>query len=291
VKLIIQNKYGKFEMGGGKHSVARVINIVGLGLPTKETETITFSGEPGQLTKNVRDMSRTITLSFDFFGGQSEIEKLYKILYYPVELFFSFGDRERKITGRCINPEDVEKIMRQKFYKGIIQFVCDSPYFNDFENTNIAIFSRADQFPNISENGNWYVELPAIATVRTIRANVINNGEIDVYPIIHIYNTANQVALMSGFSGVIITNETTGAKIELDYSPSDGEEIIIDLALRRITSNLAGNIINYISDDTVLSDFILKTGENIISCENLSGLTSLSAIVEYTNNYAMAVVK
>jgi len=156
---------------------------------------------------------------------------------------------------------------------------------------NIAIFSRADQFPNISENGNWYVELPAIATVRTIRANVINNGEIDVYPIIHIYNTANQVALMSGFSGVIITNETTGAKIELDYSPSDGEEIIIDLALRRITSNLAGNIINYISDDTVLSDFILKTGENIISCENLSGLTSLSAIVEYTNNYAMAVVK
>ena len=291
MKLLMQNKFGKFEMGGGKHSVAHIINIVGLGLPTKETETITFSGEPGHLTKNVRDMSRTITISFDFYGGQREIERLYKMLYYPVELLFVFGDRSRKITGRCTNPEDVEKIIYQRLYKGVIQFVCDNPYFNDFHNTKIAVFNRTDQFPNISEDGKWYVQLPAVATVRTITANILNSGEIEVYPIIHIYNTASQIALLSDFSGIVITNETTGAKIELDYSPADGEEITINLALRKITSNIAGNIINYISDDTVLSDFVLKLGDNKITCENLTGSGNLSAIVEYTNNYAMAVVK
>ena len=291
MRLLIKNKYGEFEMGGGNHSVARIINIVGLGLPTKEPETITFSGQPGHMTKNVRDMGRTITISFDFYGGQKEIEKLYKILYYPVELLFSFGDKKRKITGRCINPEDIEKIIYQQFYKGVIQFVCDNPYFNDFYNTKIAVFNRADQFPNVSEDGNWYVELPAAATVRTITANILNSGEIEVYPIIHIYNSASQIALMSEFSGIMITNESTGAKIELDYSPADGEEITIDLALRRITSNISGSIIDYITDDTDLSKFILQLGDNKITCENLTGSGNLSAVVEYTNNYAMAVMK
>lgn len=285
MRLLIKNEYGKLEMGGGKHSAARIINIVGLGLPTKEVETITFSGEPGHLTKNVRDMSRTITISFDFYGGQREIERLYKMLYYPVELLFTFGTRQRKITGRCINPEDVEKIIYQRFYKGVIQFVCDNPYFSDFYNTNIAIFNRENQFPNISEDGNWYVKLPAVATVRTTTANIRNNGELAIYPIIHIHS------LGSDISGIKITNETTGAMIMLEHSLLDNEEITIDLASRKITSNISGNIINYISDDTDLSKFFLELGNNKINCENLTGSGNLSVVIEYTNNYAMAVVK
>ena len=100
-----------------------------------------------------------------------------------------------------------------------------------------------------------------------------------------------QTAPLNESNQIVITNESTGAKIELDYSPADGEEITIDLALRKITSNKAGNIVNYISDDTVLSEFFLKLGENIITCSNSSGSGSLSAIVEYTNNYVMAVLK
>ena len=289
MRVLIKNEHGTFEMGGGNHTAARIKNIVGLGLPTKETETITFSGEPGQLTKNIRDMSRTITISFDFYGGQKEIEKLYKILYYPVELFFTFGDRKRKIACRCINPEDVEKIIYQRFYKSVIQFVCDNPYFNDFHYTRIAIFNIEDQFPNVSENDKWYVQLPAVATVRTMTSNIFNSGEIKVYPIIHIYNSANQIALMSDFCGIVITNESTGAKITLEYTFADGEEITMDLASRKITSNIAGNIINYISDDTDLSTFFLQLGNNKVTCENLSGSGDLSVIIEYTNNYAMAV--
>lgn len=290
MKMIIKNEFGSFELGGGNNSLARIQSIVGLGLPTKEVERVNFSGQPGQSTKSVRDMSRTITVSFDFNGGQQEIERLYKILYRPVELLFIFGTRRRKISARCINPQEVESIIYQKLYECAIQFVCDNPYFNDFYNTKIAVFNRTDQFPNISEDGKWYVQLPAVATVRTITANILNSGEIEVYPIIHIYNTASQIALLSDFSGIVITNETTGAKIELDYSPADSEEITINLALRKITSNIAGNIINYISDDTVLSDFVLKLGDNKITCENLTGSGNLSAIVEYTNNYAMAVL-
>lgn len=291
MKMIIKNEFGSFELGGGCNSSARIQSIVGLGLPTKEPERINFSGQAGQLTKSVRDLSRTITVAFDFNGCQKEIERLYKILYYPVELVFTFGTRRRKISARCINPQEVESIMYQKLYRYAIQFVCDNPYFSDFYNTKIAVFNRENQFPNVSEEGNWYVQLPAVATVRTIAANILNSGEIGVYPIIHIYNSAGQIALMSEFSGIIITNESTGAKIELDYSPADGEEITIDLASRKITSDISGNIINCISDDTNLSKFFLELGNNKITCENLTGSGNLSAVVEYTNNYAMAVVK
>lgn len=291
MKMIIKNEFGSFELGGGNNSSARIESIVGLGLPTKEPERINFSGQAGQLTKSVRDLSRTITVAFDFNGGQKEIERLYRILYHPVELLFTFGTNKRKIAARCINPQEVESIMYQKLYRYAIQFVCDNPYFNDFYNTKIAVFNRADQFPNVSEGGNWYVQLPAVATVRTITANIINSGEIEVYPIIHIYNSAGQIALMSEFSGIMITNESTGEKIELDYSPADGEEITIDLAKRKITSNTSGSIIDYITDDTDLSKFILQLGDNKITCENLTGSGNLSAIVEYTNNYAMAVMK
>ncbi len=291
MKMIIKNEFGSFELGGGCNSSARIQSIVGLGLPTKEVERVNFSSQPGQSTKSVRDLSRTITVAFDFNGGQKEIERLYRILYHPVELLFTFGTRKRKISARCINPQEVESIMYQKLYRYAIQFVCDNPYFNDFHNTKIAVFNRADQFPNVSEDGNWYVQLPAVATERTITANILNSGEIEVYPIIHIYNSAGQIALMSGFGGIMITNESTGAKIILEYSPADGEEITIDLAKRKITSNTSGSIIDYITDDTDLSKFILQLGDNKITCENLTGSGNLSAIVEYTNNYAMAVMK
>ena len=128
MKMVIKNEFGSFELGGGCNSSARIQSIVGLGLPTKESERINFSGQAGQLTKSVRDLSRTITVAFDFNGGQKEIERLYRILYHPVELLFTFGTRRRKIYARCINPQEVESIMYQNLYRYAIQFVCDNPF-------------------------------------------------------------------------------------------------------------------------------------------------------------------
>lgn len=290
MKVVIKNKHGSFEMGGGRHPTARILNISGMGLPIKEANTVTFAGQPGHTTENTRDLSRTITISCDFSGSQSEIERLYKILYRPVELWFTFGSRRRKITGICINPEDVERIIYQHEYSLVMQFVCDNPYFNDFYNTKIEIFQRADQFPNVLDGESWYIQLPAIATVRTVAATIHNKGDTDIYPIIHIYNLAATTASDTGKYGIVVTNNTNNAKITLNYDPQPGEEITVDLPKRKIYSNINGVITNKISDDTVLSDFVLDLGENVLSCTNLSGTGDISVIVEYTNNYAMAVI-
>lgn len=290
MKVIIKNKYGSFEMGGGYHRIANIKNISGLGPPIKEASTVTFAGQPGHITEKTRDLSRTITISCDFVGGQQEIERLYKILYYPVELWFTFGSRRRKINGICINPEDIESIIYQRKYSLVMQFVCDNPYFNDFYSTNIDVFQRANQFPNVLDGENWYIQLPAVATERTVTASIYNKGETIIYPIIHIYNFAPTTASDTGKYGIVITNDTNNAKIILNYNPQPGEEITVDLPKRKIHSSINGVITNKISDDTVLSDFVLDLGENILSCTNLSGTGDISVIVEYTNNYAMAVI-
>lgn len=291
MKVIIKNKYGKFEMGGGKHPTARILNISGLGLPVKEANTVTFAGQPGHTTESIRDLSRTITISCDFCGGQKEITRLYRMLYHPVELWFTFGEHRRKINGICINPEDVEKIMYQREYSLVMQFVCGNPYFNDFYNTKIKVFQRLDQLPNVLDGENWYIQLPAVATRRIITAAVFNKGDTIIYPIIHIGNSHATTATDTGEYGILINNNTNNAKIMLNYNPQPGEEITVDLPLRKITSSINGVITNKISDDTVLSDFVLELGENMLSCINLSGTGDVSVTVEYTNNYAMAVVK
>jgi len=290
MRVEIKNQYGSFEMGGGNHSTARIENITGLGLPIKESNTITFAGQPGQMTESVRDLSRTITITFDFYGGQHEIEKLYKILYYSVELWFTFGTRRRKITGRCINPQDVETIIFRKHYRAVLQFVCDNPYFKDFYDTQIAVFSVGNQFPNVYENGEWYIQLPAVATTRTTTATITNDGDIDIYPIIRILHKASDASSSSGY-GVEVSNLTTGARIVINYQTSAGEEIIVDLPHRKLISNIRGNITNYISNDTNLSAFILAVGKNEIKCISKNVSETMSVTVEYSNNYLMAVMK
>lgn len=174
----------------------------------------------------------------------------------------------------------------------VLQFVCDNPYFNDFYDTEIPIFQRIDKLPNTTDDTEcWYIQLPAVATERITSSVIENKGEIELYPVIQIADsTNNNINNYTDVFGIEIINQTTGAFIHLNYQLLSNDVVTIDLPLRKIISSINGDITNKISDDTILSDFVLKCGKNLISCTNLDANREIYVNVKFTNNYAMAVI-
>lgn len=289
MKIILKNEYGEFSLGGGAHPHARIINIEGLGIMAREVNSLTFEGQAGVTTRGVRDLSRTITMSFDFYGGEKEIEKLYRIIYEPLEILCFFGSRRRKISARCVNATDVSAIIYQKWQTVVLQFSCDNPYFCDFNNTVIKIATPRDMLPNTFLEGEWFVSLPSVATVIDYTARVENRGNTRIYPVIRLYSHKEE-GLPDEILGVAVKNHTTKKTIYLNYSLSPEEVITIDLLKRKIKSNISGDITNKISDDTCLGDFYLNPGGNLIEVVSENQDDLLSAEVEFTNNYVAAVM-
>ena len=286
MQIILKNKYGEFIIGRGGHG--KIIEIDGLGLPKKETQTVTYAGQAGQTTISLRDMPRTISMSIDFKGNQDNVLRLYKMLYFEVDIIIISGDVRRKCKGVCTNPQDVESIIYHRMYKAAIQFVCDDPYFHDLSETVFDVNRRTDKFPNVLENGSWYVSLPAVATERVNNAGITNKGAIKIYPIIEIYN--NSIYTSGSPVGLVVTNHSTGKSITIDRNMKANEKITIDLPHRKIISDIDGSIISFISDDTVLSEFYLDVGTNDIEIINKNTNQDTASIIRYNNNYEAAVI-
>lgn len=288
MRIILQNEYGKFEIGGGSHSVARLLKYDGLGTVSKSAKKITFVNQPGSVMQSMRDNERTITLSFDFYGNQKKVEDLYNIICHPVNILFVTSRYRRKIQGVITDTTQAINIIYGIWQSIAIQFICNNPYFNDWENTLLPLANIENQFPNLQESDGWFVNLPAVATMIKNSAIITNKGDTILYPILHIRNISTAIS-SSGEHGIIIKNNTTGKIIEFNHFITSGEIITADIPNRKITSNISGDITKYISDDTVLSDFFLEIGDNEISVESLDIADVLTVDIEYNNNY-MAVV-
>ncbi len=288
-RIVLENEYGSFEIGGGSHENARLQAIEGIGVPAKEQKTIVFEGQPGKTLKQSRDLERTITMLFDFLGDERTVCKLYKIIYHPVTLYFYLSNGERrKITGHCTQSTDISKIIYHKWQSIALQFTCMDPYFYDFYETEKAISKNEDQWPNMNENGEWQIEIPSVATKRSNEASIYNYGDVDIYPVITLqsHDTA-VVALAETETKIILNNLTTGKSITFNYVISSGELITIDLPKRMIISSKNGDITNCISDDTVLGDFYLQMCNNDMSI-NADG--DIFAVATFFNKYISVVI-
>ena len=287
MQIILKNDYGKFVIG--ENGDAKLLNIDGLGIPQKETQTVTYSGQAGQTTLSSRDMPRAITITADFNASPDAILKLYRIIYNSVDIIILSGNIRRKTTGVCLDPSDVESIIYHKMYKAVLQFICDDPYFHDITETRFDINRRADKLPNLYENGSYYISLPAVATERTNAAGIHNSGAVNVYPVIEIYNNTS-AAVSSATTGLVISNSAIAMTITINRDMKPSEKITIDLPSRKIISSIDGSIINYISDDTVLSSFYLAPGNNYITVQNKNSKQDTATIVRFNNNYEAAVI-
>lgn len=85
-----------------------------------------------------------------------------------------------------------------------------------------------------------------------------------------------------------LVNETVGAKIELSRVFNEGDEIFIDTKNAKITDKNGNSLISCMSDDTYLSEFVLKRGENRISVTSSEQTSDLKVYCIYQNRYLEA---
>ena len=101
--------------------------------------------------------------------------------------------------------------------------------------------------------------LPCMFGETTAGADFENQNEFDIYPVVRIISDANETT-----SSFLITNETTGEKIEMTgYSVPKGKMVEVDCYGLRATAD-GTDVLNYFND---FSGFRLIPGLNVIKCE------------------------
>lgn len=261
IRIKLQNNIGSFEVGGGGHKIAQLKEIAGIGFLAREKTSVTFPGTAGETITDIRDSTRTITMSFDFYAEPFKVEQLYRMLYQPVEiLIFRNGDYRRKIIGQCFTSTDIQNIIFHRWQSIVLQFHCSNPYFSDIEDTTTDI-----------------------------SAAVENRGDIEVYPVITVTNTRENNGTGSSYT-LTITNNTTNKSIRLLRRLNNDDTFIFDFPKRKISSQKYGTITKQISDDTMLSDLFLALGSNSLTVSSSDASDVLNAAVVHNNNYISAVI-
>ncbi len=276
-----KNRLGTVSFSGGGNDAFRLTNFLGFGLAEREYVTADYSGFDGCVTVSSRFLPRAITISGDI-SGQSinhDLREAIEILSEPGYLYVTDGDFKRCIYCDRISFPDVNRILKGKIASFAIQFICDNPYFEDADDTVVALYSRTKCLTSP-------FTLPTIFSTTTAGATISINSKYEVEPILKIYFSRE----IEGGADVVIRNSTTGKAISLKHTPIAGESITIDVKNRTVTSSVSGNIINSLTDDTFLGDFVLVRGRNEISVA--AGDVALGITVEcrYNNKYSECVL-
>lgn len=231
---------------------------------TPEPRTLTITG---RINAGSQRRFRTDNLSSVFdntIEGTLKINmygKLRRIRCYPDTVAFGEVDRNNKVPF-------------------VITLTCDDPFFKDWEDIELSLFSRVD---NLVDG----MEFPRVFSYLNTRGNAVNIGMVDVEPIIII--EAGTPTEDAPETGILIENETTGKEILLNYIPAENDVITINVPERKITSSLNGDITRYKPLEYLLSEFVFVKGGNMINFTNYDTGQPLTAKAIYSNLYTEAM--
>ncbi len=280
--ITYKNELGMVTMqGGGDASSFRITAIEGLGLVSREYSTAVYSGYDGQETLSSRAEARTITIGLEVMDKDvtKAVRSALQVLGREGTLYIKSENTDRRIRCSQVYAPDITRVLRGEIATFALQLVCDSPYFEDGTDTVVPLYQRTKLLETP-------FTLPAVFGNIVVGATVRILGTISVEPIITLYYPS----ALEGIESIVIRNETTGASIQLDYAPQADDTVTIDIKNRRISSSVSGNLINYLSEDTFLGDFVLVYGVNILSVD-LGDVTSGFTIeCRYNNLYNEAVI-
>ena len=280
--LKYKNNLGTVLMqGGGQESPLRVTGIDGIGLVHREYNTAVYSGYDGQETLGSRTLARSITVAVEVVdkAAVQVMRHAFDVLSQGGKLYIKDGNLERCITCNQVHVTETNRILRGQILTFAVQFICDSPFFEDAYDTVVPLYKRIKLLETP-------FALPAMFGEIILGGSIEIKGALSVEPIITIHYPTK----LEGTESIVLTNGTTGKSVRLDYAPSADETITIDIKNRKVTSSINGNIINYISRDTFLGDFVLIKGINTISV-NVGDITSDFTIeCRYNNLYNEAVI-
>ena len=306
LRISYENTIGKLQLGGGRDThIWRVLEADGLGLAAKQFNAVAYPTEIGQRTLSETINARTITLKCDIRspkGAQYEIARALRILNRPGTLTIHSGITKRKINARCAAAEQGER--HGGYHVFVMQFLCDYPYFEDTCHTNVPVFRRENLIgaPRTAASGHplslGQFELPYMFSRRTTSANVINLGDVDTEPVIHIHIQGS--LFPDAGRNIKITNTATNQTLELDldaYITAElakgrsitEDEITLNIPERTVYNKYGENLISTLSNDSFLSDFWLECGSNIIEADNTVS-TMCVVECEFSNKYIEAVL-
>lgn len=258
-------------MGRG-HDI-QVTDISGLALPKKIRNTASYAGIAGNVLLSETVSARTITVSGDIkISDYSDmlISKMLRILNNSGTLYIKNGKR------RCIqcSSSEIEFSKPSRVYREfVIQFTADYPYFTDNDYKTAYLFSRV-------KNIIMPFTFPRIFSKRMNEAVIYNSGDTRIFPIITIKFSSDSL----NDASILLNNNTTGKSLSIIYSAKKNEIITIDIQNRTVQSNLFGDIISSISDDSYLSDLYLDLGKNNLNMI-FTNCGSASSECSYKNNY------
>ena len=223
-----------YESANGKIIMARrfdyeVMSIDGLEQVAAESQIRKYSNMPGQKTLNKTPAARMITITGRINAGRSQrrfrTDNISFVFDNTIEgtLKLNMWGKLRRIN--CI-PDTVAfgEVDRNDKLPFVITLICDNPYFKDWEDIELSLFSRVGNLIN-------GMTFPRVFTFRYTKGTAINNGMVDIEPIIIIETGKPTVGAPE--TGILIQNETTGKEILLNYTPADGEIITVDIPSRK----------------------------------------------------------
>lgn len=279
----------------------RIIALEGLGTPQKTYNVIEYVGYDGVFTTSGKRTSRTVSVKFDIegFDRAENLHRVMRILDRPGVLYFQCGNIRRKISVSRINVDEPED--NRVISTVTAQFICDNPFFNDWEENEVACYKITKNIK--CQNGSWNLSTPVIWG-ELVNDSVINiDSDSEIEPIFEIRVTGT-TSNGGGFEILRVndsysTADTNGKNIiqrlSFNYSTVDGEVITINLdgrnslGYRYAVSDTNGSILNCRSDDTSLSKFKLAIGRNRIVVKNNNSGSRLNVLMKYNNNYTEAV--
>jgi hypothetical protein len=281
LKMRYKNYLGEVVLSGTGQGDLRICKAEGFGPTMTEYNFAVYAGYDGQETLSSRATARSITLALEALGKNAvkAVRDVLRIFSQGGMLYIQNEDLNRRIYCSQVQIPDITRVLRGQIATFAVQFVCDSPFFEDAADTAVQLYKRTKLL-------STPFTLPAMLGEIVLGNNIEIKGAVSVEPVISIYYPK----ALKGVESIILTNETTGKRVQLDYAPQADDTVTIDIKNRKITSSVGGNLINYLSKDTFLGDFVLARGINVISV-NVGDVTSGFTIeCRYNNLYNEAVI-
>ena len=257
------NEHGRIQLNGtGNDNAWCIYEIAGTGFLKKNYTYNAYVGIMGHELNTQTIPSRVITISGDIpetAQKSMSMSDVIRILNTDGELEILTKNKCRRAKVRTIDFSADEK--KSVFKKFVLQLESDVPYFFGANTVKYNIYSREGCLTSPFILGD------APFSIRTTYADIVNMGDVECEPIIKISkpilddDTEYERPL-------VIKNETTGTTLTLEHIMSPGETVTIDIPNRKITSDMYGNLLNEISLDTVLMEFVLVPGKNKVSFDS-----------------------
>lgn len=280
MELIYENEIGRVKMYGGKGKTFNICKIEGLEPVSKTRKMQSYVGEDGLVENSSQFNQRIITLRADYLcrdENKQELKKALRIFTQKGILYIKNNSNEHK----KITVNDVSVTLGEEYNKYItfvLQMTCDYPHFNDAEDTIIPLYQKRDYLSKTSG-------FPLVLTHRISNGVIENQGDVKIYPTIIIKKDRECQAENT----ILITNHTTNKSLLFNKSLELGEQIVVDIKNRKVTSSVCGNIIDTLDRELSLSDMWCETGINEFSVHIDGKDVGVSVLINYNNEYTEAL--